>query len=788
MRQFQKQQLLDIIDSLHILHKEIRQRTDLKNLSSVKTALADCQEAAIQIGEAIERMTENGKEAVCALELYCEKLYVVNEQVEIISAHKIYKILEENIIKAENAIIHIPTSKEIVFLPYKASMWDSLEGIYQAAKEEQNSNVYCIPIPYYDKNIDGSLGELHYEGHEYPGNVEVVDYRTYNLEERHPDIIYIHNPYDEWNNVTCVPERYFSRNLRENTEKLIYIPYFILEEIDPNNKGKIEKMKHFCFLPGVIYAHKVIVQSENMRQIYISEYIKEAEKLGLPTNKKIIEEKILGLGSPKIDKVQNTKKESLEIPEKWTQIIKRTDGKWKKIIFYNTSINALLRYDADMLEKMKSVFGIFRVLQDEAVLLWRPHPLLLSTIKSMRPHLLTAYEKIVEDYRNSGWGIYDDSSDMDRAVVISDIYYGDSSSVAQLYRSLGKPVYIQRVNWTGITLGDSCCCNGIYFFLDCNGRQIYYLEEESSVVKEVESISYHTEEPFRFSGIISNGHDIVLLPQNEKFIYVYDTELKKVHKIGKMGNSISTAYVQCDRYVYMFPCQGKEIIELDMTNYEQRSYEISQDVGEKHSIIKAFWICKDSIYVVVHGTGVVIEFNIVTKTVEQFNIGCGQYKYVCICGDNKGQALLISECGKIMSWSPETEKIEIVCRDNNLTKYSFWKSIYVKETNEAWFFPYEMSAILVIDMKTGNRTSIDMELINDYQVKEPVLPQVWMANQYGKYIWINTCLTCFIARINIYSKEIDKIAAHKEMSFCNIKDSNGKKVDWKKKGKIYGLF
>lgn len=205
-------------------------------------------------------------------------------------------------------------------------------------------------------------------------------------------------------------------------------------------------MKHFCFLSGVIYAHKVIVQSEKMRQIYINEFIKAAKEIGFPADRKKLKEKILGIGSPKLDKVQNTRKENLKIPKEWLKIIEKPDGTWKKIVFYNTSINALLKNDSLMLEKMKSVFQSFKQGKDEVALLWRPHPLIPSTIKSMRPQLWAQYAEMVRKYREEGWGIYDDSADMDRAVVLSDAYNGDQSSVVHVYQSTGKPIMLQNVN------------------------------------------------------------------------------------------------------------------------------------------------------------------------------------------------------------------------------------------------------------------------------------------------------------------------------------------------------
>ena len=106
----------------------------------------------------------------------------------------------------------------------------------------------------------------------------------------------------------------------------------------------------------------------------------------------------------------------------------------------------MLENNEKMLEKMKDVFRIFYENKDEVALLWRPHPLIESTISSMKPQLWVEYEKIVKQYKEEGWGIYDDSSDMDRAVIISDAYYGDGSSVVQVYQKTGKPVMIQSVD------------------------------------------------------------------------------------------------------------------------------------------------------------------------------------------------------------------------------------------------------------------------------------------------------------------------------------------------------
>lgn len=440
--------MLQMADTLLYANDAIA-KTVRSNPQGAAEALAQCQESAIALGTYIDTLGEKHANLVHILEEYCENIYQMSESLSDENVcRKISKKIQKQLTNLHNGIKYdLPDDKkEIVFLPYKASMWDSLESIWKEADTDPACEAYVIPIPYFDKNPDGSFREEHYEGDQYPKNVPITRYDEYDLEAHHPDIIYIHNPYDECNHVTSVHPHFYARNLRNYTDKLVYIPYFVLEEIDPGNQAVIDGMKHFCFMPGTIYAHQVIVQSEDMRQIYINEYMKAAKEMGLlgeHVDQKFLEKKFLGTGSPKIDKVLNTKREDLEIPEEWLRIMEKPDGSWKKVVFYNVGVSALLHDEYRMLEKMESVFNVCRRRKNEVTLLWRPHPLIQATIESMRPQLWEAYREIRDRYIAEGWGIYDDSADMDRAIVLSDAYYGvGSSSVVQVYQRTGKPVLI----------------------------------------------------------------------------------------------------------------------------------------------------------------------------------------------------------------------------------------------------------------------------------------------------------------------------------------------------------
>lgn len=451
MRQVRKREILNFIDGLQQAHGEIREALEKNEGASVQTMLAECQEFAVDLGNAIEETEGESCVTVSYVEEYCETLFRVFEEINTAcNAKKIYKTLNKELLRVENSVKNdIPVRREIVFFPYKAAMWDSLESVYLAAKEDPACDVYCVPIPYFELNEDKSFGTMHYEGGEYPDNIEITDWQTYDLEERRPDVVFIHNPYDDLNFVTRVHPRYYAGNLKEYTDQLVYIPYFILDEIRPddvNRQEKIDNMKHYCLLPGVAYADKVIVQSENMRQIYIKEYLKMARQTNTSVTRQDLEQKILGIGSPKMDKLLNAQKESLNVPKEWLKIIRKPDGDFKKVIFYNTSVTALVNQEEKWVKKIENVLKTFRENQEETTLLWRPHPLTECTMKSMCPNVLEQYLQIRNRYIEEAWGIYDDTADLDRAIVVSDAYYGDMSSLVQLYQKIGKPVLLQNVD------------------------------------------------------------------------------------------------------------------------------------------------------------------------------------------------------------------------------------------------------------------------------------------------------------------------------------------------------
>lgn len=431
MRKYFKKVLNEKLQELIKKHFEIDELINKQQLRKAEEVLTECQEKAILTGNFIETEEADSEEIIRYLEEYCERIYEWNVSLaEQTKERKDYnKIVNLILKKVKEQIDILHTEYEVVFLAYKASMWDSLESIWKAAKRDKDFKTYVIVVPYFSKESDGRYKEMVCEKTKFPKEVPVTDYSDYKIEERHPDIIFFHNPYDQTNVITSVHPDYYAKHIRNYTDMLVYVPYFV-------TRGYIKEQ--YCILPGVLYAHRVMVETEEIRQQYIRHYKKVFEEAKVDVTEEA-ELKFVAKGSPKWDKVLITSKTDYELPDEW-----RVKVSNRIVVLYNTHISKLMDGDANKtLKKIESVLRYFKE-QDEFMLWWRPHPLSMETARAVGEQTLKKYEMLVSKYKNEDWGIYDDTAELYRAIAYSDAYYGDESSLTALFKNVGKPVLIQK--------------------------------------------------------------------------------------------------------------------------------------------------------------------------------------------------------------------------------------------------------------------------------------------------------------------------------------------------------
>ena len=171
MFQADKDNYLDLASSICDMHKVI---SDTKDFEMRTGFLSDCQQAAIAIGDSLDEeykmYPELYKEipnVISALEEYCEQVYHVSQCEDIDVSRQVEK-LERLILKTKKDLRRMPIRYRVVFFPYKADMWDSLESIYLSAKKDARCEAIVCPIPYYEKDAMTNEWIFKYEGARFP--------------------------------------------------------------------------------------------------------------------------------------------------------------------------------------------------------------------------------------------------------------------------------------------------------------------------------------------------------------------------------------------------------------------------------------------------------------------------------------------------------------------------------------------------------------------------------------------------------------------------------------------
>ncbi len=361
-----KTQLMELLETMQVVHEEMWKSEEY---AIRQECLQLCQEGTCSLREAFASQKNFPEYIYEMLVVYEDCIRQLIEQEAILSDELEY--IQGLIGSIEEEVEKIPSIYHVVFFPYNASMWDSLESIYLAAKEDPNCDCYVVPIPYYQ--YDQQQGEWlpTYEGELFPPEIPITDYRMYQIDKLSPDIAYIHNPYDDMNLVTRVEPRYYSSELKKYVKQLVYVPYFV-------TVGQNEPQEHEYHLPALRYADYIILQSETYQKFY---------------EEQPYYHKMLSLGSPKLDKVIHTCEAGGVIPEEWREIIGN-----KKVIMINTTINAILNCEEKVFDRLREVFQ--EVDRSRIVFIWRPHPLLDSTLSAMRSHLIKPYQEIMKEFQD----------------------------------------------------------------------------------------------------------------------------------------------------------------------------------------------------------------------------------------------------------------------------------------------------------------------------------------------------------------------------------------------------
>ncbi|MFT8407123.1 hypothetical protein, partial [Liquorilactobacillus nagelii] len=388
---------------------------------NLKTALENCMKAIEVVEDNLEGELASDNEAVF------DDLQVVHDALQLIYQEEVQ--LDDNLEQKLYLMImsiqkkldkSIPIKLNVVFMPYKVTMWDSLASIYEMAAKDPDCVAKVVPIPYFKLTKDQAIPT--YEGKLFPKDVPVTSYQDYNLAKEDPDIIFIHNAYDQYNTITQVDKRFFTSNLKKYTDMLVYVPYHItgFGRLSGNNQ----------------YITYTMPTMPNIDRIVVAgNFVKDAAiKYGVPA------EKVLVLGSPKMDAVYQATKSSKKIPKKWE---KQIAGKF--VFALDTNCMSLVNNPFYEFAYIEQVFDAAKMISNCAVI-WRPHPLTKIAIAHYIPQMLEKYDHLVNDIKSCSPKypniIVDESPEYISFFNASDAYVSIPNSLMALYTVTGKPIVI----------------------------------------------------------------------------------------------------------------------------------------------------------------------------------------------------------------------------------------------------------------------------------------------------------------------------------------------------------
>ena len=432
-----------LADSVEIIHEILLNKDSGLSYEDIITYLSELQNNIVSFGTLTESIKGEDCKTVKLLEQYLEVIYKVAKYVQKFdegisyeaSAESKYAECDEGVKDTFASISEaidseIVNRRSVLFLPVKAKHFSSMRMAYEMETATPDTDVYVMPLPYYYKEYDGSFkDEMHIDTEEFiKANIPVTDYSRFDLSLLCPEKIYINSAYDEYNMAVSVDTRFYARNVKKYTEKLIYIPYFKLMEFDRANYPCWYNMQYYCTVPGVVMADKVYVQSENTRKVYI-------DKL----NEWVGDEKYTEIWEQKID-VYN------ESCEEHSEDELRDAGSEKTIVWF-VSAGSLAEFGDRYIEKAYRNLDVFALSKDKLKVLLNSEPFLDEMIKNYSDELYKKWTGFIDEFNRSGIGevvsqVEEKSVDV---LLKATAYYGDPSYICKDFILMKKPVMLQNV-------------------------------------------------------------------------------------------------------------------------------------------------------------------------------------------------------------------------------------------------------------------------------------------------------------------------------------------------------
>ncbi len=334
--------------------------------------------------------------------------------------------------------------KVVALLPCRAMWWGTIEPLwrYYVSRPEEY-DVHVLPVFFFDCDFGGNVGEKHDERNLFPEEVKVEPCENFDFAGIHPDIIVTQVPFDGFNTSFTLHEFFYSGNLLNFTDELIYVPCYDVD--DPLEEGdKAEAaIKTLIEQQAVINSDRVILATEKLKDMYIGRLL---ELTGEDTRSYWLQ-KIATMAEycgEEHDTESRAPKHYLtdSCDEDWLTLVGDNN---RKIMVYYFTISFLMQGQEKAIDKISRSLNIFEEAGDSIIAVIVPQNAILSQLREIDQALWNKLEPVLNTISERKNCVLDNKGIALNNMSKWNAFYGDRGAVAHKCIEMGIPVMIENL-------------------------------------------------------------------------------------------------------------------------------------------------------------------------------------------------------------------------------------------------------------------------------------------------------------------------------------------------------
>lgn len=576
--------------------------------------------------------------------------------------------------------------KKVLFLVYRAGWWGCFDELYREHKADPGCRCSVVVLPRYDRDPQTHemiLDRYQYDGDAMPREVEVTDFRRYSLAQERPDVIYIHNIYDNSNILDSVPVEYYSWNLKQFTPRLVYVhPRLAFSEQD--KKYGIYRFVDTIHIYSAKERYNFPVEFDSKLEVRpsgIIPYLLRQQKLRPAPAKGAVVTILISVGFSEL--------------------------------YYGTD---------RALQKLEQVLGLLKGRRDFRVILHSDREL-LDHFHELQGSVAKEYIRIINWFADKKIGVYDISDNDYEAALGADVLMMVGwNSLEPCFNVLGKLRFALSQECRPLPGEDDLCAPS---FWECcvEGDEVTFVTEATKLLCRVNlkdgKLRVLGEVPDEIDGglnyidVQKKGDMCYLLPYSSDGVVLFDEKsggMEKKYLPEMQTYSNFTKVVPYGQYFYLIPRLYRGILRYDMESGECRVYdawvkELDQFVLAKNRQEPYFiWGIRQEgsmLHMASSKAGVILHFDMETGTHQLEEMGIPEGRFLDMEWRGGKPLLLEWKGSNIYTYDHAQKDWKVIYEARECETPNVPYARCVQAGGKTVVFPQQADHVLILDEDNG---------------------------------------------------------------------------------------